>query len=246
MPPFFRYAVLTDGELKFENGDIRVVVAPDGPAHANANVHANKRLVVTSSEARVAGFGYYAGDIDDRGHANTWLPAYNPTNAPVTQKVERIEVPAFTAETYAHLQTKYSNDLKLSGHYTLGTRSHPEIWYVHGNVKIEGPTTLSGYGVFIVRGNVEIEDHLTTDSDAGETTVAFYSQGNISVKSQGTSISAQLLSRGNVEIAHNATIYGSVTTTGHLDFKGDATIGYRETSCVLTEPIWPVGNCYAE
>ena len=101
-------------------------------------------------------------------------------------------------------------------------------------------TTISGYGVFIVKGDIEIKHDLSTDAGAGETTVGFYTSGNIEFKTNHLEVSAQLFANGNVIMERQSTLYGNITTDGNPVFKGKATIYYRPASPALTEPFWPM------
>ena len=131
-------------------------------------------------------------------------------------------------------------DVHLSGHYNLGTRENPTIWYVSGNIKTKRPTTFSGYGVFIVKGNVEFYHDVSGDSE--ETMLGFYTPGSILLKESGISLRAQLFANGGVEFESDVTLYGNITTSGKVEFKGAASLYYRPASPALTEPFWPMSQ----
>ncbi len=114
------------------------------------------------------------------------------------------------------------------------------IWYVDGNLKTSDATTISGYGVFIVKGNIVIKHDLSTDAGAEETTLGLYTSGNLEFKAPNITVAAQLFANGNVILEGHSTLYGSITTDGNPKFEGNATIYYRPASPALTEPFWPI------
>ncbi len=120
---------------------------------------------------------------------------------------------------------------------------NPSIWYVDGNLKTTGATTFSGFGVFIVKGNVEIEHDMTsTDGNPDETRVGLYSNGSVLLKKSNLSVQAQLFANGMILLEENSTLYGTATSIGVIEFKGGSMIYYRPATSALTEPFWPTSS----
>ena len=238
VPPFFQYAITSDGNLELKEDYIQIY-AQDKTS--NANVFTNGNVVIEKGTVRVQGFGYYGGGVNSgRRAGQTFRPNFNPTDLRTYRKQEKVEVPKFEAERFRHVATRRKGgDLELRGHYNLGTKENPVLWFVDGNVKTKGRVTFSGYGVVFATGNFEIEHPLQTAGSTEETTLGLYTSGNIELKSEGISVSAQLFSNGNVKFEGNSKVYGSVTTDGNVEFKERSTVYYRPASSALTDPFWP-------
>lgn len=99
--------------------------------------------------------------------------------------------------------------------------------------------TLSGYGIFLVNGRIQIYDDLATDSGTEETTIGLYSSKQINFFSSGVAISAQVFANGRIEMMDNTTVYGNLTARANINFYDGVTIHYRPASPVLTTLIWP-------
>ncbi|MFK7843761.1 MAG: S8 family serine peptidase, partial [Rhodothermales bacterium] len=236
LPPFFEYAIFAGKDLKLYDG--LQVFAEEG-ALKNASVFSNRRLSIYGRQTKIEGFGYYKSKISGK-YASAFHPPYNPTDLTPYRKVDDIKVPKFKASDHKKAATKTTTgNLKLSGHYTLGTRENPEIWYVSGNLKIVDEVTISGYGVFLVNGKIQIYDNLRTVSGTEETTLGLYSSGNINSYASDLAISAQVFSGSRIEILDNTTIYGNITATANINFYDNVTVHYRAALPILTDPIWP-------
>ena len=240
VPPFMRYALLIDNSLEFKKP---VTIATEGTNPENANIFVNNTIKVESANVLVEGFAYYGNSIKgSSSYEDAIIPRYNPSALPGYQKQPKATVPDFDQASFEHLATQYTEgDLLLSGHYELGTRDNPTIWYVTGKMLTTGPVTFSGYGIFLV-SNAELKHDVTTLDDPGETTLAIYSDNNIKVPGGSLSISGQWFCNNTVELSDNTTFYGNITVGNTLRFKGTATMYYRPASPALTEQLWPMND----
>ena len=236
VPEFMGEAVVTDGNL-----EVKYDFTLDSFDSNNANVRVNGNIEMKSGDISIRGFGYHAGNASaENGDKLTDIfdPYTNPGWAPVTQKVKELKIPDFKAEDYASIATKsYYSDLKIGGTFPLGTRDNPAIIYVEGNLRTTSDVTFTGYGVFILTGNVEV--HHNVSSDAGsESTVGIYANGNIYVENGGLSLAGQWLTNGNVKLQANTTLTGTITSQGNVEIHGPFTMHYRGASSGLTDPFW--------
>ncbi len=247
LPPFFQYAVTSADDIKLEH--VLLVEHHDDPSERiNASLFANKTLELKLDGVSVRGFGYAGSDVKPANRADAaFTPVYNPTGLPGHHSsVTQIEIDEFKAEDYQHLATRQTDgDLRLSGHYDLGTYEQPMVWYVQGNLKTDAPTTLSGYGVFLVKNSVEIKHDLTATGE--DTRLALYASGNLKAKDGvDLKLSGQLFSDGDVSIEASITLTGSITARGSVEFKsldaGSSRLYYRRPSSLLTDLIWPMGG----
>lgn len=245
-PPFMRYAVLSDDDLAL-NGNILLELFVDGNQEntLNANMHTNGNLHISGNAAEVRGFGTYVGS----GTANpssaltsTFRPYYNPTNDPVVQRVPEIEVPVFDAAAFlsnASVDQSTSGNVILAGTYDLGgTREDPYIWHINGDVTSSGGTTIDGYVMFIVEGDVT----LTGNVEAGEvsyeggdeSSIAIYASGSI-LMGGNSRIHGQLYAGTLASVFHGTPrVYGSVASGGSVTLSGTPKIYYRVPSPALT------------
>ena len=118
----------------------------------------------------------------------------------------------------------------------------PAVWYVDGNMEINGDVTFSGYGVFIVDGKIDIKKNITTDAGPAENTLALYATGKIEVKANDVSVAAQLFANKEVKLKSNVTLYGSITSGNTVKFEKSSTIYYREPPQAITDLLWPTGG----
>ena len=239
VPPFFQYAVTSGSSIWLgPNADVK---ASNGSLQ-NASVFANGQISLYGGTGGVVeGFGYYGKRTRVTSNLEgAFQPRYNPTGLSHVQKQEPIAVPAFTPGDYQHLATRTTQgNLALSGHYELGTRENPMIWYVSGQVYTNGPVTFSGYGIFVVETHVTFNHGVTAGVDPGESTLGIYAGGQVSIYGQGTEISAQILADDAINFGSTtSTIRGSLTSSGHITLNA-VELEYRPASPVLTEPFWP-------
>ena len=236
VPEFMSRPITCDGNFVTKD-DFNLSNASD-----NTDVHTNGNLRFESGNAYIGGFGSYNGNLEllnGQSESDIFNPVSNPGGAPLTEHVAEIDVPVFTAGDHLSSATAtYFSDLELSGNVNLGTQENPAIWYVDGNVKIVGAVTFSGYGVILAKGNFEIEYNVSTTGGVGESSVAFYTEGNITIKNGGLNMAGQWLLNGNVEVEDNTTFSGSITATGNCYFDKSFNMSYVEASSVLTEPLW--------
>ena len=222
--------------MKALSGNLQVF--NDGSGVSNANVFANDRLYLRQSGSRFEGFGYYGTSAN---RADAFRPAYNPTGLPSTIQQARITVPSFRAEDFRHLATYRVPGGFLAGPIRLGTQENPMILYVEGDVDVVGPMQVSGYGIILVTGTVRVHASVTTSG--ANTALGLYANGNIEVKAPGSTVTAQLFSRGDIIFRAPTSLYGTATAGDDVQIESSGVkIHYRPASPALTEPLWPVGN----
>jgi hypothetical protein len=162
-------------------------------------------------------------------------------------QVSEITIPEFDASDYmasSEIDQINSGDLVLSGDYSFGgTRENPYVWYVDGDLSATGGTTIDGYVVFLVDGNIEVTGNLQagqSNLDSGESTMAFYASG--SIEFNGTiDIFGQFFADGDFIVEGTPSVYGTVTTGGTAKLIGTPNLHFVEASPVLTE-IWTDDN----
>ncbi len=245
-PPFMRYAILTENDLHL-NGNILTDLYVDGNEEntLNANMHTNASLAVDGNAAVVKGFGTYVNSASGNPSSaltSSFRPYYNPTNAPVTQQVPTIDVPEFDVAEFVskvEVDQTSSGAVALSGTYDFGgTREDPYVWYVDGDLSASGGTTLNGYVMFIVSGDVSMSGNLEAGNsgyDGGdESSVAYYAAGAVDL-SGNARVYGQIFAGSSVSFSQgSARVYGSLATKGGATIGGSPKIYYREPSPALT------------
>ncbi|MEM9664717.1 MAG: S8 family serine peptidase [Bacteroidota bacterium] len=235
VPPFFQYALTVDGDLRLDE-EARLYASGD---RVNASVFTNGNLRI-DEDVRVEGFCYHAGNTYG-STSRACRPVYNPTGEATAQREPTVVIPDFDADAHRGVATQVTNgDLTLQGAYTLGTAENPVIWFVDGNLRVRGTTTISGYGVFVVKGNADIRGRFTAQSDPDVSTIGLYVEGNVDVRT--SRFAAQVLAKGDIRLGEEAQVYGSLTSTGNLQSGEEMRLHYRPASPALTEPFWPVAN----
>ncbi len=248
VPPFMEYALIAQGDLELK-GSPSVELAAFATA-ANANIHTNNTLTISGGNVNVAGFGTYVDGVSANPVSaleTSFAPVENDMNREGVHPVAEITIPDFDASAYigsAGVDEMSTGDVTLSGELNLGgTREDPYVWYVDGNLTATGGTTIDGYVMFLVDGNIEVSGNLeagTSTLDAGESTMAFYASGNIQFN--GTvDIHGQFFADGDFEVQGTPTIYGTVTTGGTAKLIGTPNLHYVQASPALTQ-IWTDGD----
>ena len=157
VPPFMASPITVSGNI-LVNDDF-TVRAPN--LLSNANIHANGNIKFEDGTALVEGFGHYKGNLEmDNGQTaeDVFQPNVNSEGDPVHETVDAFDIPSFKADDFEGIATHTTYEsVALMGNVTLGTADNPVIWYISGNVTTQSAVTFSGYGVIVVKGDVEIE-----------------------------------------------------------------------------------------
>ncbi|MHB8579454.1 MAG: bactofilin family protein [Ignavibacteriaceae bacterium] len=239
VPPFLNYAVATGGNLTM-NGN--VTIRDDYNSQWNANIQTNNNFQMEGNPS-IKGFLTYVGNASSNpsSRLNTNIvPNQNPNNLVSHSQGPAVTIPTFNPDTYiSEAGLIYQSDANLSGNITLGSKASPEIIYVNGDLNLSGNTTLTGYGVFIVKGNILVNGNVTINGqDANGSNVGLYCTGDLNANGN-VSISAQILTGGNANLNGNVNVYGNITSSGVVNFNGNNTIYYKPASAALTQPFWP-------
>lgn len=249
VPPFMRYALLTDGPLSLR-GDIlgEIYVAGSDVSRLNANMHTNDALSVHGNSVRVHGFGTYvttASFSSENAAKNSFRPNYNPSSADPVNRTAAVSIPALNTSEYLTTRTPdqtTAGDVTLSGSYDFGgQRENPYVWHVTGNLTFSSATTFSGYVLFLVDQDVLAYGDVSVASSgydgADESSLALYAGRRIELGGSST-VYAQLFAGGDVVFLNGTpTVFGSVTSKGAADLRGTPQIYYRNASPALTS-IW--------
>lgn len=239
LPPFIT-AAATMNRMFTANGNVTIEsVDPT----VNASVRTNGSAQANTNNS-VSGFLYHGEPIHDAAIRSrlmsVFTPNANPDGLPKLQQVPRVEIPQFTPQAFRSISHRQTNgNLFLSGNVMLGTAENPVIWYVDGDLITQGSNTvIHGHGVFVVRNNVNINQHVYTTDTAGiESTVGFYMGGTMNINGQ-LSITGQIIANQDINIGGNSTIRGSITTASGVNYNGGSRLIYRRPSIKLLEPFY--------
>jgi len=160
-PSFFDYSVLAGGDFIMNGQDNRII--DDGNPFWNASTHSNGETIFNGANFAMEGFATYSDGITADWGDVTINPNQNPDGDPVHSTAPEIPVPNFSAASYKNdADDVYEGDKTFSGNITMGTADNPKIIYVGGNLNIQG--TVSGYGIFVVKNDIEITGDLVPDT----------------------------------------------------------------------------------
>jgi hypothetical protein len=235
VPNFFKYSMASDGNITLDRNNL---VTDDNNKMWNANIHTNGNFFMYGNPI-INGFVTYKGNgISDPAYRlNTNIrPNYNPNNLPVHNKAPELPIPLFKPEDFESKATiKYNNSVTISGNQNLGTKANPAIIFVNGDLTVRGNFT--GYGVFVVKGNVNVNGSIDfTSVDPTNNNLGIYTSGNVTLK--GAIVRSQILSNGNIFVGSNLNLYGGIITKGNIIFEGDATFNYHPPTPELTIPFF--------
>ncbi len=237
VPAFMDYALLCNNNISL-NGNVNI--ADDDNTKWNANVRTNADFQMNGNN-EIKGFMYYNGNA----HSNpSWrlnsqiVPNVNSDGSPNYSQVSKIDIPNFNPNDYKSTATvTYNSNKFYSGNISLGSKDSPEIIYVNGDLNLSG--NISGYGVFIVKGNIIINGNVKiNDADPNASNLGLYATGDINANGN-SQLHAQILTNSNVNLNGNVKVYGSVTARGGVNFNGNVNIYYHPANSSLTQPFWP-------
>lgn len=239
VPPFFKYALLGGTEVII-NGNNSSVVDDNNPT-INANVHSNDKIILNGNSTLIEGFATYTGSITANWHQVTITPNQNPSSLPVHSNSTALAIPAFNPTDYLSEATQvYYGDKTFSGNVTLGTKENPEIIYISGKLFIQG--TFSGYGIFIVKDDVEVTGNVLVANPIPSTSsIGIYTEKKFIVNGANRIIYAQVFANDDIILNNNnISLYGSITSRKKVILNGNyANIFYKPASGYLTNPFWP-------
>lgn len=236
-PPFLDYAVCTGNNLSM-NGN--VLITDHNNNNWNSNIHTNANFSMNGNNT-INGFLTYFGSAHSNpaSKMNSAIsPNVNPNGDPTYSQIPKIDIPNYDPDDYKSIATTiYNTNVNLSGNRVLGSKASPEIIYVNGDLDLSG--NISGYGMFLVKGNVIINGNVTVSSvDPNGNNLGLYVKGDINANGN-VKLYAQIYSNSNANLNGNIKIYGGITTKGTVNFNGNVSVYYRPTTTELTEPIWP-------
>jgi hypothetical protein len=240
VPPFLKYAVLAHEELKV-NG-LNNTFRDDFHPSWNANIHSNDKITLDVTNYVLRGFATYTNSITANWAEVIIAPNQNPDGLPVHRLAPVVTIPVFNPDAYSGIATvTYNSDVTLSGNIALGTKSNPAIIYCMKKLYISG--TISGYGAFIVKEDIEVKGSILLSSvDPAKSKVGLYTAGKILINEENTTLHAQMFANNEVVVnAKNARIHGSITTRNKATFNAEGIeLYYKPALDALTKPFWPV------
>jgi len=237
-PPFFDYAMLS-GEKFTVNGEDNRIIDDNNP-NWNADTHSNGEMKFDGNNFIQEGFVTYSDNLVYTPGDVTIIPNQNPEGDPVTAKAPVIDIPNFDAENYkSDADVIYNGDKNMSGTIILGTKDNPKIIYVGGELYLEG--TIQGYGIFIVKDDVEIIGDVLLDiPDPNGSKLAIYTNKKFMVNTKDVDIHAQVFAMEDVILNEGSIdFYGSLTSKKNVVFNGmQVDLHYKPASTSLIEPFW--------
>ena len=218
------------------NGNM--TITDDGNNNWNSDVHANGTIILNGNNNLVNGFGTFSGSpspINNNADIKTFIPNQNPDGDPVYQQTAPVKLPNFKAEDYKKYATIIESGNKIIDKNTsLGSKDNPVIYYVNGDLTVRAGITFTGYGIFVVKGNVKAEGNLLISSpDKSANNLAIYAEGEVHIDNQST-IYAQIISNGNLIFNGNTVLHGLACSTAGIILNGsNNNIYYRPSGANL-------------
>ena len=224
-------ALASGGNYKMSNG----VIQNCCDAGKNANVHTNGDF--DQSNGTIYGFVSHSGSYSDKNV----LPPDNPYGLPVHSQVSPISIPAWQLSDFAGTITdSYYSDLKINGTFNLGTLANPKVIYVDGKLELGSKAEISGYGIFVVEGEVKGSGGATiNEMDPNKINVAIYCTDKMSF-SNGSYANLLLYTNSEFKIS-NGHIYGSAVAVGKAEMSNGG-IYHKALSDNLVPNTWKSGS----
>ncbi len=248
--PGRRIAVASEQQFLI-NGESAVF---SSDATQNANVHSNDQLYV-NGDPQVEGYGTYVNSY----HCDpSSCPGFTPnddTNGsdPNVFQGDEIDIPDFDASEWYPQATYVESTQELDGgtidftNYNgitgFGTSANPFIWYIQGDLLIDGDVRFLGHVMIVVEGYLHIESDVTlltsvpayTD-DPPESTIDDPNKDDMRewiADNVNDEITAGIYVEGSkdnksdepgIHINSNAVVVGHLVANHMVHINGDATI----------------------
>ncbi|UCH65553.1 MAG: hypothetical protein JSW63_00005, partial [Ignavibacterium sp.] len=239
-PEFFDYAMLAGDKLTV-NGDGNNIL-DDGNPLWNASTHSNGETIFNGSNYLQEGFVSYTGSYTEGGSNITISPNQNPGGDPVHFSAPEVTIPQFTAESYkGDADEVYESDKTYSGTITLGTKDNPKIIYVGGKLFISG--TVTGYGMFIVKDDIEIKGDLVVQTPhPTDNKLGLYTDKKVMVNEANVELHAQIVAMDEVVINNeNIEFHGTITSKTNVTLNQQGhDFFYKPANTDLMSPFWEV------
>ncbi|MDZ7722112.1 MAG: hypothetical protein U5R06_04605 [candidate division KSB1 bacterium] len=238
-PPSFKYALASNAKLTV-GGAALIHTENDDPI--NANIHTNSDLEV-SGASTVRGYGSYSNstNLSDSDASNYFKPYDTTTGQKLVQKVDGVEFPQYNlAKLEAEATVKYSGNQHFSGNLTMGSEENPAIYYIDGDLTISG--NISGYGAFIVTGDIDITGSVTIDAITNNdlpNRLGLYAGDDMKIAG-GSQVYAQLYVEDELKSTGTSDIYGLAVAKNGIKAGGDMTIHYKPMSDNVIPQTWHV------
>ncbi len=256
LPPFYNFAITSGNRIDIYEETTLWAGLEDASNSGNASVFANQFLDLDNPHSRIRGFSYNAapyvrGSDTQDPQPDLWAswmehvpqPNYNPAGIPGNVSVDAIEIPILDVNLQkTHANRVTNKNLVLSGHYDLGTKENPTVWFVNGNVVTRGDITFSGYGVFLAKGTITINNSITNAEMKAETMLGLYANNSITFKNSGLTVAAHVFTNSSVMVLRDLTLYGNITAGGNVSWKsqGHNELFFRQAPKPITDIFWPV------
>jgi len=221
-------------------------------ATQNANIHSNDVLYV-DGEPEVEGYGTYVADAEC-GSCDGFQPNddWNGSDPNVFQG-DYIDIPEFVAADWWPRRTFAEGSVSLGGDVIdftnyqgitgYGTADNPFIWYIQGDLQIDGDVRFLGHVMVVVEGHMHIESDVTLltsvpaatedpppstiddpNKDEMREWIADYVTSDITVGIYVEGSKDDDPDEAGIHINSNAVIAGHLFANHKIHVNGDATI----------------------
>ncbi len=201
MPNAFRYLIFAEEDAEIS-----------GNSHFFAgNLRANDDLKLSGNQHQVTGW-LEAGDevdVDDRGRGRGHGRG-RPDDDRVREGVDKLVLPDFGSRPWRERASRiYEGDLTLGAYQVRG------IIYVDGDLKVRGP--LSGSGVLVVNGKVELETSQIMGPD-----LLVWARKDVKLEAHNARVRAGLVSTdGKIEVKGNHVSLRGFLAGRKVEIKGN-------------------------
>jgi hypothetical protein len=219
IPPVMQYAIL-GGEDVTLNGGTPITVGDYLDPTYNANVHSNKDVVLNGDNITIEGFATYAKDITIDGKPGTIkiIPNSNPNGDPAYYKTSAVPIPNVDLKSFL---TKPGvipilKDYPMTGPLILSPdKANPTIIYIKGKLTVTGTVNVSGYGIIISEGDVEMKGNFIHNSVGvpNHSKVLIATGGKFMIGTEKTTIHASVYAKDEIPVnGKNVTVIGNLVS----------------------------------
>jgi hypothetical protein len=244
IPVFMRYGMASNGDLEIGGNVLVDTLRVEGNESnlINANIHTNGRLANQGNSAVIRGFGTYV--TSHSGRTQVFKPYHNPTNEPVVQKVQPIDLPqSFNAAELAAALGPDRSEGSITLPATLDVRGggnseeNPYVFFVNGTLTAPPGINILGHVIFLVQGDINLQGGVSVgDVPMSTTSVGFFGSNDIDIGGNA-GVWGTIVAGNNVKFHGNPTIYGGVSIGNVAVIQGTPTIKFVAPSVGIAKPF---------
>lgn len=238
VPPFLRYALLSDHQL-----DLRDALTIVAPPPLEARVHANHHLRLRDPSSSIEGYASTSRMLFGPGGTllDLLFDVDEPTGPLYQEGVPEVPVLEMNVADYERLATEVlGRRASVSGVLQGGTEAAPAVIYAPGGLSTSGEVEVDGWVVLAVDGTFDVDHSVRTRGTPEQSQLLVVVDHQIRVNAPSLEIAGTWHAGHMITLDADTRIVDGGISSGHtIRTLGPLTIEYRPLSLGLVGALWP-------